>query len=624
MLDIITTHIISSMSVSGLDFTISGSTLGIAPESIRFEADLSGTTFDTGQATGTEYDPSFHKLDYYWTFGDPGEYLYTENVRPAWKNRDYGRGKWCAHCYDEPGTYTVTLFVFEPSSGKFASVSKTVTVDDPDTFYAGTATICFYNTGDTAGDIPAGAVAVEADAIRSDNSIWTTYGGGTNKRFLFKRGGTFEFHIAESVVGYTIGSYGSGALPNLTNPTDLWTESDNNNRFLNWTSGVGELRVHNVSFVGNYDPADGDWADLPQATQETLSGTGFRVVGGGKSTTITGTTFRNVGSSTLNYIDNGGTEPIILHVNNVKIYDFGGQYTTFLNMITSAGSSVAYTGVAIVQKSDAVSGEGNFRASVRQSVQESYFIGCDFFHRDPSQGAARMLDKVGRDGARMGVYGCAFEAGLQLMSFNGETATWQVNAVVEENYFIGQYRTGSFIQTKTAGLTFRNNACFIPATQFLTNPFSEVVKFEAHATVSTLATETPTEIYNNTVVNLRTAAQNNSKTPVFVTEQVLSVPYTLGQNILHQPNIGLASEYAPFDLTTLGFDSRNIGYIDPTTPGIENLDATRATPAGSLNAYLPATGSTALGAATGLVAYRDITGAVRPASKDIGAWQVTA
>lgn len=188
-------------------------TSGPAPLAIRFDA--SGTT-----ATGVTQP--FRDLGYSFNYGDSGSGTFENGDS---KNVDRG-GPFGAHVFETPGTYTVKVGVLNPDDSDFAQTSITITVQDPDTVYSGTNTICYSLTSDHTG-APAGAQLVSnATALPAIES---------NKRYLFHRGqdfsslpGSISWNTGVISVGYgvtdaQIGDYGTGDPP-IFNKAITWVD----------------------------------------------------------------------------------------------------------------------------------------------------------------------------------------------------------------------------------------------------------------------------------------------------------------------------------------------------------------------------------------------------------------
>jgi hypothetical protein len=183
-------------------------TSGVAPLAVFFDA--ASTTAD-----GITYP--FHELDYAWNFGDTSAGVWTYGTASTSKNVAYGPES--AHVFETPGTYTVTLSVYDGT----ATVTDTVviTVTDPDVVFGGTNTVCVSTSGTFTG-CPSGAIT------NTTSSFVTAlnYIDSSHKRLLFNRGETWTSTSSKTIVtsgAGVIGSYGTGISPIVST-----TENDGN------------------------------------------------------------------------------------------------------------------------------------------------------------------------------------------------------------------------------------------------------------------------------------------------------------------------------------------------------------------------------------------------------------
>jgi hypothetical protein len=110
------------------------------------------------------------------------------------KNRQRG-GPIAAHVYDLPGTYTISV----------GGSTLTVTVQNPDTVFVGSNTLCVSASASYAG-CPAGAA--------TQTTLPTSYAG---KRVLLRRGESFGAITPRATdSGFQVGAFGIGAKPNVT------------------------------------------------------------------------------------------------------------------------------------------------------------------------------------------------------------------------------------------------------------------------------------------------------------------------------------------------------------------------------------------------------------------------
>lgn len=164
---------------------------GVAPLSVHFDATAT---------TSTQTTRPFHELSYYWDCDDAAE------------TYSGGKSGAChAHVFDQPGSYVVLLYVVEPD-GSITTSAVPVTVTDPDTVFAGTATVCVSTDGDFTG-APAGSTQVTS----SDFDAMLAAHLASNKRVLFKRGQTFTASAGSTFNDNTgpscVGAFGTGTSP---------------------------------------------------------------------------------------------------------------------------------------------------------------------------------------------------------------------------------------------------------------------------------------------------------------------------------------------------------------------------------------------------------------------------
>jgi hypothetical protein len=187
---------------------------GVAPLAVTFDA--LGTT-----APALTSLP-FGEIHYAWTFGDPaGGATWAYGTRPGVNLKNEAIGPVAAHVFEthSASPYTVTCWAFYLDSGgtlHSGSSTTSITVTNPDTVFAGTATICIsQNSTPVAGSggAPAGCAV---QMVPNWNTIQTL--AQTYKRILLKRGDTWDvngeasFGASQAGQGI-IGAYGTGAKP---------------------------------------------------------------------------------------------------------------------------------------------------------------------------------------------------------------------------------------------------------------------------------------------------------------------------------------------------------------------------------------------------------------------------
>lgn len=217
-------------NVSGVvpipSMTVSRKT-AVAPAGFVF--DMSNTTI--ADAT---INP-FTDLIYVFDFGDSSAPVYEYGLLAGQTTNRYIGGAIMGHVYENIGTYTARGWVINPRTGAVSEpVSQTVTLTDPDVFYAGTNTICVSSSGNFTG-APDGASLVTSSDFSAQ---FTTATFLDNKRILFRAGETFtasadKAFIAGSstdgIVNLTVGRFGAGVNPKVVpNANNRITLSLNN------------------------------------------------------------------------------------------------------------------------------------------------------------------------------------------------------------------------------------------------------------------------------------------------------------------------------------------------------------------------------------------------------------
>ena len=203
---------------------------------------------------------------YEWDFGDSGS-KYNALV-----------GFNAAHAYDKPGTYTVTLRVFNENR-KSDTVTTTVKVaaDNRRVIYVS-------NSG---SDSNAGTWD---KPIKSFDKASSMVAGQSNVEVLFRAGETFDVRSSMIISGRDtlIGSYGSGSKPVLK-----WYGNGDRNTIIRSNPSSSNLTVQGLTFDSEYTSTNGEPKGLP-----------FGVKLDGKDAVIRDNTFLNV-----NYAIQGSGAP---------------------------------------------------------------------------------------------------------------------------------------------------------------------------------------------------------------------------------------------------------------------------------------------------------------------------
>lgn len=193
---------------------------GVAPLAVQFDA-------STSTASGVTIP--FHFLRYDFNFGD--DRGLTWGVSGSLKNTQSG-GPIAAHVFDNPGTYTVRVRGRNPASSDNSEATVTITVQDPNTVYSGTNTICVSPSANYT-DCPTGATRqTTVPSIQSQ------------KRILLRRGESFGgISINHGVSNVLIAAYGVGNKPRV-NSISIGSLSPSSSSFPSDISTV-DLNIQN-------------------------------------------------------------------------------------------------------------------------------------------------------------------------------------------------------------------------------------------------------------------------------------------------------------------------------------------------------------------------------------------
>jgi hypothetical protein len=651
---------------------------------VRFGVDLSAANFDTpGPGAGELYDPRLHDLVFLWTTGDSGTWDKPQNVLPQWRDKSTKRGPWVAHCYTTPGTYTVELTVLEPSSGKIATASTTVVVEDPDTVYAGTKTVCINPPGDTDfTGAPTGSfnqTLSGSNVIVNDEWWWNQLQDGTERRYLFKAGAVYADEIGFDYDVETRASpgphpmyatYGGGTV-------DLRPPSNgiNKGRMFSVNAGydgdlnprINDFRIQNIHASGTFDSR----IEVPQdPTAGVKAGALIRtnkyldiVIEGCECTGLRSAAFSFYfdGSVPEGVSPDNTTIPAHAHVDNCSVDGYGGQYSGLYTGDNDRvpDSSLAVTGCRFIQHSDALSGGSQHRAWMRENGHHRlYMTCCDGYGTETQNSGWKLLTTPTAEvGHLINVHGIASEGNFmplhlgQNIAARGIERTIPVNAILDGLILVGDYSSNYFGESFLTGVTIRNVLGIVPnSPRFHNNSFqtanfsmndeesaNPLVTYSSRKFVAgfklTLASKSAMPsaqtmdarcaFYNCTLLMKRPIADNGGNTPPVMDADPAFTNVVMANNLLDGPWVetsGDPSPFAPLETDEL-WASRVTGWRGYVT---QTVHPEFATPPGSITSGRPGSTSAALGAASGpLSAHLDITGAVRPAFPSIGAWDTS-
>ncbi len=194
-------------------------TVGVAPLLVHFDTDGTSSTL-------TQHP--FSDLSYCWDFDDTNAGVFTTTGYS--KNR--ALGPVAGHVFETPGTYTVTL-VARDANDREAVSQVTITVEDPETVFAGSDTVCMSSSADFTGCPNAATQLTGSDIAEFQSYV------ATGRRLLLRRGDTFtstglDINVAGPGI---VGAYGTGDLPLINTEGLIFNLSHygiDNAKFVDW------------------------------------------------------------------------------------------------------------------------------------------------------------------------------------------------------------------------------------------------------------------------------------------------------------------------------------------------------------------------------------------------------
>lgn len=634
----------------------SRSIIQCAPDSVRFEADVSGLGFTPPAPTGGEiHDRRYHELLYLWNFGDATGnetddlWSYVADILPQWKRRYRAKGPKVAHMFVRAGTFTVRVVVYDPVSGDTASGSTSVEVKDPDAEYPTTQTVLVNKATDS--DFSAGlalypsATTVQTDTLSHSETWFSNFNGGPKRRILFKRGSEWtdaSFNLGSSVPSHLyFGAYGDEAdpLPIMN------IASSGGVHFTTWTGSWGatggphpDLRIQSLDFRGNFDAA---------ADDGTGSGFSQSIFAGFHDANVFVHNCKSDGLRVLTYLAAGDWISGLakVHIDDGYFTNFG-TYALYSTQAGDLASYTAYTGVALIQKAGGLTlGEDKASQALhRSTLPFVYFEGCHLVSTDSSQYVIELLKTPydgtnAIDGYQANLSNLTLEGGNGAVNFCGNAFSVTMpneprltvhNLLVDGMVQIGSWGSQTMFTAKCTGWTIRNVVTIQPNVPRSGNLFRAWFEYaelsdwdNADATIVDAA---PCKGYNCTLVDEQNDTNANAAgAPVVVLNNGdrADLPNVSDENnVLHVPVLTNGSypstAFAPLTTNVL-WTGKVTGRRTTSGGSVTSLDTTRAT--GDVRDFQPDTGSSALnGATSGTVAADNIQMLRRRGTPNKGAW----
>ncbi|WP_299843948.1 hypothetical protein [uncultured Jannaschia sp.] len=596
--------------------------LELAPEVVYFEAtDLTG--FNTAYSA-TGYNPQDHDLIYLWNFGDEGAtYTAPTNVLAEWKDANKGYGRRVSHVYSQAGTYTPSVLIIEPSSGKNVTITlDPITVGDADTFYAGSKTI-FVSANSSHASRPAGSQY--SPTISGAFQL----GAETDCRIMFAKGETHNVSFVDcrDLKRFMLcAAPGSGAKPILRK---TGSQYDQPLMEIHYNYASSQIIADGLRFEGHWDSTTETGGDKvgPCFKLHAQSAVNFLV---------TNCEFSGFVVSML-WLSQGGKDSA--KASRFCMHDSFSTNWQDYGFYIEACSRIAVLGSRITQHVNALSGGGKvynprrhnnhgpmrFQIFVKHHVQVD---GCDLFTRNgwfpnidqvTTEQPCIRANMAQRRDCLYHVARTSMEAGdvsIVNAPMNGSIETVLSPMIVEMSAFVGSYQTRYFVSTSSSGLTVRNTVGYVPNTPRFSAKDWRAFVSTSDKDINDGRFDGPFKVHNNTYINL---SSDGASRP-FLDDRNGLITVEMSDNVTHAPRFSPAvTDNAPLDQTPR-WTPRHKGYKNK---GDTSFRLEYATPADTVWNAAPLKDSSVLGA-SGVedAVYVDLTGQIRPAYPSIGALEM--
>lgn len=201
--------------------------LGPAPLAVHFDA--TGTTL-----AGTNGAHPVHHVRYEFNFGNERGQTWAPSGLN--KNTQTG-GPIAAHVFDHPGTYTVRVRARD-GSGSVSETTLNITVQDPNSVFPGSQTVCVSSSSNFA-DCPAGA---------AQQTVLPGSASYSGRRVLLRRGESFgSISIPHGASHVQIGAFGAGSTKPTVSRLSIGTLSPTSSAFPN------DITVSDLSIAGGIE-----------------------------------------------------------------------------------------------------------------------------------------------------------------------------------------------------------------------------------------------------------------------------------------------------------------------------------------------------------------------------------
>lgn len=533
-----------------------------APSGIWLEAvSIAGFGVAGGPGPGEVYDPSFHEITFVWTVrGQPlAPYTAPQNLVAGWNNPNVAYGKKVAFHFPDPGSYTIDLWAVD-RHGTTAAAETTVTVAAADAAYPGASTVCFSNDpGETwAGEKPG------CQRATSFAQIQAAISGATGPlRILFKRGRT----VTRSEISYVraryagewmnhLGAWGTGAKPVLEGQ-----KTGNMFGMATDAHSTTHLTIENLAFRGSWD-AEFE-TGVPCSTPFNFWSNTREL-----HVTISRCDFSGFSNVWLTAGPTTGGPVIVADCTVTDWQDYG-----FYDHGAATGKR-AFIGTRITQNVNAGNGNPNVayinfyneHGPVRHDgeVGDAYFACCDMFSRngwsstppDTADQPCIRFNQGALAGATANCDRCVFEGGHMVLKFtpvNSGQNERPGNYLIDKCLLIGTAKTWrGLVAAGYGGLTIRNTIGVLPNVPEYHAGFGleELARMYSEGGGPAAGNlSAPMQIYGNTALNLRNAANDPGLAWRMLTDTAGFVDVTEENNLVFAPGLDTpVNPQAPLDM----------------------------------------------------------------------------
>lgn len=575
--------------------------------SVLVKFDFTGSTFDVTQNTDPNgFDPAVHEIEVYTTVDDDlATFDKVVHLPLSMRSRTSYLGQNFRIMFSTPGLKTMTHFFVETATGKTTTAQSQYLVASSRSEHADNQVVLWNPAGDTdfshASEYAnvAAANRISSDDLNASNAVWTAARNAPGDRVLIKMKAGATYGVVDLSVGdaaadnknVTIETVGSGGRADISGST----ASGSQNMFsltpsLGDNGNVYDWRIRNFNAVGGYEAS----TDTP--ARDSGNDKDFLNMFSGALVMVddfytTGFTHH---FQQTQIISHATLAPTVsrrwgMHVNDGAITNWGGQYgCLFCGVNDNLGSSVAATGVQMIQPQNALSTGNLHRATIRwNGCYNQSLKSCDVQTRDLNQPAFKAHEDPLIDGGQLNVYDTHFQGGLWGFALNRNADIGNLDRSVINSARVGRCSlAGSpnmqkFFILQGSGILIED--CLIEQPDI---PFHNVALrwFVQAVLTGTVARDFPIVVRNCTFVSLRTSTNNNGGTVTEVDAGGFT-DVTNQNNLVYRPNDGVP--FSDLDTTTdfrqlqdvLGYRLTAGGGYEANTQGAASMKTYKPTAA---------------------------------------------